>query len=151
METITIQSDINRIIDVESFITHICDVYNINNYAAIISVPLLQAVKNAIIHGNGSDSSKVVTIKCDRCMGGIYFTVSDQGVGFDYASFQSAEIPEGRGEGLFLIKTLSDKVSFADNGSTIRMDFFVSGISLTRALERRSVLRNFYSIEKVMV
>ena len=146
METLIIQSDKNNIIDVEHFVTAVCDNYNINNYAATISMSLLQAVDNAIVHGNKSDSHKTVTIVADRCKGGVYFTVSDQGEGFDYR--QAGSIPScdgNKGTGLFLMNTLSDKMSFSDNGRTVRLDFFVNGISASHALERVMSLHRFYA------
>ena len=45
MEKLVIQSDINNLIEVERFVSAVCDTYNINNYAATISMSLLQAVK----------------------------------------------------------------------------------------------------------
>ena len=145
MEKLVIQSDINKLVDVEKFVSAVCDVYNINNYAATISMPLLQAVENAIVHGNCNDPSKSVTIVCDLCKGGVYFTVSDEGQGFDYKYYESIPNEEGCGTGLFLMKTLSDKISFQNNGSSVRMDFVINGIEASRTLERLVALHNYYA------
>ena len=145
MEKLVIQSDINNLIAVERFVSVVCDAYNINNYAATISMSLLAAVENAIVHGNRNDKSRNVTIVSDYCTGGVYFSVSDEGVGFDYTAY--GEMPEqaGKGTGLYLMRTLSDKILFADNGSTVRMEFIVSGIEPARALERIVTLHNYYA------
>lgn len=145
MERIIIQSDINNLTEVERFVDIVCDSYHINNYAGTVSMSLLQAVKNAIVHGNHSDNTKQVTIESDYCRGGVYFTVSDQGEGFDFSSYGSIPDQEGRGTGIYLMKTLSDKMFFSDQGRTVRLEFIISGIEPTRALERIVTLHNFYT------
>ncbi len=149
MEKLVIQSDINNLIEVERFVSAVCDTYNINNYAATISMSLLQAVENAIVHGNKNDSAKQVTIQSDLCRGGLFFSVSDEGTGFNFSDFGSIPEQEGRGTGLFLMKTLSDKLSFQNNGSTVRMDFVINGIEASKALERIVTLRNYYATKTV--
>lgn len=145
MEKLIIQSDTSNLIEVERFVSAVCDTCNINNYAAAISMSLLQAVENAIVHGNGSDVAKRVTITSDLYKGGVFFTVSDEGCGFDFQKY--GEIPEGEGSGMgiYLMKTLSDGLSFSDGGRTVRLDFVINGIEASRALERIVALRNFYA------
>ncbi len=145
MERLVIQSDTNKLIDVEHFVSVVCDTYNINNYAGTISMSLIQAVENAIVHGNNSDPAKSVLIVADRCKGGVYFSVSDQGAGFNYLDFGSMPEQEGRGTGIYIMKALSDNLSFSDNGSTVRLEYIINGIEATRALERIMTLRNFYA------
>lgn len=149
MEQLIIQSDTNNVIEVERFVSAVCDAYNIHNYAGTISMSLLQAVENAIVHGNGSDSSKTVTVKCDQCRGGVFFSATDQGSGFDYHSYGDLPAGEGKGMGIYLMKALSDKISFLDGGRTVRMEYVVSGIEASRALERIVTLHNYYSPKKV--
>lgn len=145
MEKLVIQSDINNLVEVERFVSAVCDTYNVNNYAATISMSLLQAAENAIVHGNNSDPSKSVTIVSDLCRGGLYFSVSDEGNGFDFEKFGVIPEGEGRGTGIYLMKTLSDKMSFQNGGSTVRLEFVVNGIEASRALERIVVIRNYYA------
>lgn len=145
METLVIQSDIKNIIDVERFVYSVCDTFNINNYAAVISMSLLQAVENAIIHGNCNDPSRNVRICFDQCKGGVFFTVSDEGRGFDFCSRLSADNNAENGKGLFLMRSLADNLSFSNNGSTVRLDFVINGIEASRALERITTLRTHYS------
>lgn len=149
MERIIIQSDIDKLTEVERFVDVVCDSYNINNYAGTISMSLLQAVKNAIVHGNHSDPEKKVTIESDYNRGGVYFKVSDEGDGFDYASYGSIPVHEGEGTGIYLMKTLSDKMSYTDQGRTVCLEFVISGIEPSRALERLVKLRHFYAPKTV--
>ncbi len=145
MEKLIIQSDIDNLTEVERFVDVVCDTYHINNYAGTISMSLLQAVKNAIVHGNHSDSDKQVTIESDYCRGGVYFTVTDKGEGFDFSLFGAIPDQEGKGTGIYLMKTLSDKMTYSDQGRTVRLEFAISGIEPGRALERIVTLRNFYT------
>lgn len=149
MEKLVIQSDINNLIEVERFVCGMCDNYNVNNYTAAISMSVLQAAENAIVHGNNSDSSKHVTITSDFCKGGIYFCVSDEGVGFNYSEYNGSLPEEEKGTGLFLMRTLSDNLVFSNNGSTVKLEFKINGIESTRALERIVVLKNFYARQLV--
>lgn len=149
MEKIVIQSDINKIVDVERFVYAICDTYNINNYAAIIVVSLLEAVKNAIVHGNNNDASKMVNISFDHIRGGVCFTITDEGRGFDYQSLLVSKSDVEQSNGFFLMKKLSDHISFSDNGSKVRLDFIINGIEASRALERISILKRHYSLKAV--
>lgn len=149
MEKLVIQSDINNLIDVERFVSVVCDTYNINNYAATISMSLLAAVENAIVHGNNNDPSRKVTITSDYCNGGVYFAVSDEGVGFDFSRYGSMPEQEGKGTGLYLMRTLSDRISFSNHGSDVRMEFIVGGIEPARALERIVTLHNYFAPQVV--
>lgn len=149
MEKLVIQSDTNNLIEVERFVSAVCDTYNINNYAGTISMSLLQAVENAIVHGNKNDVDKKVTIESDLCKGGVCFSVSDEGAGFDFANYGSIPAKEGKGTGLYLMKTLSDGLSFQNNGSTVQMNFVINGIEASRALERIVTLRNYYATKTV--
>lgn len=151
MEKLIIQSDINNIIEVERFVYSVCDTFNINNYAAVIVMSLIQAVENAIVHGNGNDPSKIVTINFDYCRGGVCFSVSDQGQGFDYNSMLASMTDTPQGKGLFLMNTLSDNLSFSENGSTVRLEFVIGGIEASRALERVATLNKYYSRTLVTV
>lgn len=150
MEKIIIQSDINNLIDVERFISTICDLWNINNYSATISVSVLQAVKNAIVHGNHNDASRKVTVTADRCYGGIVVAVSDEGDGFNYSDYGDVPSDDSKGTGIYLMKTLSDKISFSDNGSTVRMEYLVNGIDASHALERITTLHRYYASNVVV-
>lgn len=151
MEKLIIQSDTSNMVEVERFVSAVCDTYNINNYAATISMSLLQAVENAIVHGNSNDPSKKVTVMCDLCRGGIFFVISDEGQGFDYEKYGSIPENDESGTGIYLMKTLSDRISFSNSGSSVRLEFVVSGIEASKALERIVTLRNHYAHRLVNV
>ncbi|MBX2981033.1 MAG: ATP-binding protein [Flavobacteriales bacterium] len=112
----------------EKLIDEACARYNVHEslYGNIL-IALTEAVNNAIHHGNALDPGKQVmlgyTIEGDN----ITFIVNDEGPGFDYEHLpdptdpQNIEKPHGRG--VFLMRALSDKVEFSDNGSTVAISF----------------------------
>lgn len=151
MEKLAIQSDMSNIVKVEDFVSRICSDKNINNYYATISMSVLQAVENAIIHGNNSDSTKMVTVISGECRGGVFFEIHDEGCGFDWKAY--GEIPDSgvAGEGIFLMKVLSDNMQFLDSGRTVRLDFLVRGIDESVAARRSNALENYFASTKVIV
>ncbi len=115
-----IESNLNKLIEVEQFIENLMLDFSINNdYFGIVSTPLLEAVKNAIIHGNQSDVLKKVSITCQISNKNLTFTVSDQGNGFDYANILSINPDERTSNGLAIIELLTDKLEFLNNGQTL--------------------------------
>src|SRR4029077_18662857 len=91
-----------------------------------IEMALLEALANAVIHGNGDSSCKSVYVTC-RCYmdGEISITVRDQGRGFDSNAVPDPTFLENllftHGRGIYLMKTLMDEVSFEEGGSVVQM------------------------------
>jgi serine/threonine-protein kinase RsbW len=130
VETLTITSDPHNIAQVEAYIEDIRAKYNIADDAfGNILISLTEAANNAIIHGNGSDPSKIVTITAELDARGkaLSFTVSDQGKGFDHNNLADPTAPENIdqpcGRGVFLMMQLADMVVFSNHGSTVEMQF----------------------------
>ena len=92
-----------------------------------VLISLTEAVNNAIIHGNKQDANKVVEVYTAKRNGKLAITVKDEGKGFDYSNLPdptSAErICECGGRGVFLMRQLSDRCRFQDNGRTVEMEF----------------------------
>ena len=144
-ESFIIQSDVANLPQVEERVFHFCRECNVGNYYSAVSVAALQAVENAIVHGNGSDASKAVTISMGTCRGGVYVEVNDEGSGFDYTQFGSLD-DDTQGEGIFVMRSLSDRMTFSDGGRQVRMEFDVAGIDPADALERASVLQAHFAL-----
>lgn len=85
-----------------------------------VSIALLEAVNNAIIHGNQRNFNKNVTIRLTIADRQIELVVSDEGSGFDPAQLDDPSKPENifrpTGRGLFFIRQLMDEVEI--NSST---------------------------------
>ena len=143
MEKFVIQSDIANMPVVEDRLFHFCRQCNVGNYYSAVSVATMQAVENAIVHGNRGDANKLVTIALGLCRGGIYAEVADEGQGFDFEKFGSLPVDdEVHGEGIFIMKQLADRLTFSEGGRQVRLEFEVAGIDPTDALQRIAVLQN---------
>jgi serine/threonine-protein kinase RsbW len=92
-----------------------------------ILISLTEAVNNAIIHGNRQDESKIVEVRTERRNGRLAILVRDEGRGFDFSNVPDPTTPERvcecGGRGVFLMRQLSDKCHFHDNGRTVEMEF----------------------------
>src|SRR5271163_188322 len=91
-----------------------------------IEIALSEALENAIVHGNGEDPHKRVSVSC-RCTpkGEVSITVQDEGQGFDTGTVPDPTAPENRlrtsGRGIYLMKTLMDQVCFEKGGAIVHM------------------------------
>jgi serine/threonine-protein kinase RsbW len=132
MDTIKIQipSISENIRIIESFIDNAKDRFNLNDdiYGNIM-IAVTESVNNAIVHGNKSDRNKNVTISLSLNDNVIKFMVEDQGLGFDYHNLPDPTAPENldkpSGRGIFLMKHLSDEVSFLHNGRIVELSFYM--------------------------
>ena len=92
-----------------------------------VLISLTEAVNNAIIHGNGQDENKVVEVRSATRNGKLAITVRDEGKGFDYSNLPdptcAEKIRECGGRGVFLMRQLSDRSRFQDNGRIVEMEF----------------------------
>ena len=118
---------------VEAYVEDIRAKYNIADDAyGNILISLTEAANNAIIHGNGSDPSKMVDITAamDERGKAITFTVTDHGKGFDHNNLPDPTDPlnvdKPHGRGVFLMKNLADNVEFNNNGQEVMLTFNVN-------------------------
>jgi len=91
-----------------------------------IEIAVLEALANAVIHGNGENPEKQAHLSCRCSMDGeVSIVVRDEGEGFDSRSVPDPTEPQGlllnHGRGLHLMKALMDEVSFEENGTVVRM------------------------------
>ena len=144
-ESFVIQSDIANLPYVEERVFHFCHECHVGNYYSTVSVAALQAAANAIVHGNGSDASKTVTVTLGTCRGGVFVEVEDQGAGFLFDDFGTMESLE-KGSGIFVMKSLADRMCYSDGGRVVRMEFDIAGIDPADALERAAVLQSHFAL-----
>lgn len=94
-----------------------------------IHLAVVEAVTNAIVHGNKLDENKDVYFETQKNDSQIKIIVKDQGKGFDAEEIPDPTLPENRekisGRGVFLIKNLADEVTFSDNGTSLQMVFML--------------------------
>lgn len=114
----------------EGYIKTLFDEYDLapDMYPNVL-ISLTEAVNNAIKHGNLNDHTKAVRIKSVRDSEKLYVVITDEGEGFDYQNLPDPTAPENiekpGGRGVFLMRQLSDRVRFRNNGSTVEIEFQV--------------------------
>lgn len=128
MHKLEIGSDVKYMLEVEGLIDEVCSSYELNeDHYGNILIAVTEAVNNAIVHGNLNDEDKKVTIEANKQDKEVVFIISDEGKGFDYTNLPDPTAPENiekpDGRGIFLMKNLSDEVSFDLNGSKVSITF----------------------------
>lgn len=128
---IDFSSKVENLSLVEKFIDNVCEENKINqDFYGNILIALTEAVNNAIFHGNNNDPQKKVTVAYKQSNEGIWFSVEDQGKGFNYDALPDPTDPENiekpNGRGVFLMKHLADKVEFYNDGRKVELQFKVS-------------------------
>ena len=100
--------------------------FNQDNFGKIL-VSTLEAVNNAIIHGNKKDESKSVEIEISFKRNILRVSVSDEGKGFKPKEIPDPTKPENienlSGRGVFLMSKLADKIEFNETGNKVTMSF----------------------------
>ena len=90
-----------------------------------LRVGLAEALANAVLYGNGRDSSKRVKVEVDFQDTTITARVTDQGAGFDpFAVPDPTVLPnllKEEGRGIFLMRKLLDEVHFNDQGNSVTL------------------------------
>lgn len=86
-----------------------------------VAIALLEAVNNAIIHGNQRNYNKYVTVRITIADQKIELVVMDEGTGFDPSKLDDPSRPENifrpSGRGLYFIRQLMDEVEINSNNS----------------------------------
>lgn len=148
---VKIESSLNEMFQVEQFVEEISEEFLLyGNYFGNILMAVTEAVKNAIIHGNGQDRKKSVVITHENTKEGLWIIVSDEGKGFDfkkYSEMGNSEISFGSEKnGLILIKALTDEIKFSNNGATIEMLFRINGIEESIFERRVAFMQDFFRV-----
>ena len=92
-----------------------------------ILTALEEALSNAVLHGNGNDPAKALTVEYSANASSVAIVVQDEGVGFDPASVpdptrpENVDIPSGRG--IMLMRAYMTEVEFDAPGNRVRMTY----------------------------
>ncbi len=128
MESITINSDIEKLRVVETLVDTLSKKLGIPDevYGKIL-ISTVEAVNNAILHGNKGDISKMVTVNFTADGNMFDVTVTDEGEGFSYNSLPDptdpANIENLHGRGVFIMRSLADAIEYNDTGNEVKMHF----------------------------
>ncbi len=123
-----VESKISSLRLVENAIDEMTGTIGINqdNYGKIL-VATLEAVNNAIKHGNKENEEKLVDVVIEYNDSQLKITVTDQGEGFDPARIPDPTLPGNiealSGRGVFLMTKLTDAIEFNEKGNSVTMTF----------------------------
>jgi len=127
-ENLKIESSIDSLHKIEDAIDKITRSAGISkeSYGKVL-IATLEAVNNAILHGNKGDRKKIVEVEVLCKTSGIVVKVTDEGKGFEPGSIPDPTRPENilavNGRGVYLMKKLADKIKFNEAGNSVEMTF----------------------------
>ena len=92
---------------------------------------LSELLYNAVIHGNGSNRDKIVTLSLDVRGGVVFCAITDEGEGFDHGALTSSFAAAGdndseHGRGIRIANALTDSFRYNVTGNTIHFEKRVS-------------------------
>jgi serine/threonine-protein kinase RsbW len=123
-----IESKVSNLGIVEKAIDEVTGELSISpeSYGKIL-VSTLEAVNNAILHGNNSDPLKTVDIEILFKSNQLKIKITDQGVGFVPQNVPDPTVPENiemlNGRGVFLMSRLADRITYSKKGNAVTMIF----------------------------
>jgi serine/threonine-protein kinase RsbW len=128
---VTIPSNPKNIRKVETFLKKVNKAIHLDEIQFHkLMVSLTEAVNNAIIHGNKSDAARKVILKCEHLPGWLLLIVEDQGRGFklDLVAnpLKKKNLMKESGRGIFLMRTLMDKVEFQQTASGLEVRLWLA-------------------------
>jgi serine/threonine-protein kinase RsbW len=116
------------IADVERLIDAACSNLALNEELfGNVLIAVTEGVNNAIIHGNQMKAELQITVSVRKNEEWVCFSIKDQGIGFDPEVVPDPTEPENilkeNGRGIFLMKNLSDDLTFEENGTRVNIFF----------------------------
>jgi serine/threonine-protein kinase RsbW len=97
-----------------------------DNYGKIL-VCTMEAVNNAILHGNHSNPEKIVDIELSFENNTLQIKVTDEGQGFRPEKVPDPTRPENieelNGRGIYLMSHLADFIEYSKKGNSVTMTF----------------------------
>ncbi len=127
-KNVSLTSKLENLREIEKIVDEISADHNIGTevYGNIL-IACLEAVNNAISHGNKLDPAKKVEVKFIIEENKLVVITKDQGAGFDYENVPDPTAPENieniDGRGIFLMRQLSDGLQFHEDGRISEMIF----------------------------
>jgi serine/threonine-protein kinase RsbW len=128
LRQLKIESDIINLRRVENAIDFLTNEIGISqdSYGKIL-IAVLEAVNNAIVHGNKADLKKRVEIDFRIEIKDLCVSVTDEGKGFKPGEVPDPTKPENieslNGRGVFLMSRLADEIVFNRKGNSVKLTF----------------------------
>jgi serine/threonine-protein kinase RsbW len=84
--------------------------------ASMVAIAAIEAVTNAVLHGNAACGGKEVRVRYEWEPGRVTITVHDEGKGFDLSCVPDPSDPErcmaSSGRGIYIMREVMDSVEF---------------------------------------
>lgn len=80
-----------------------------------LNISLIEAVDNAIFHAHHKNLGKEIEVRITNDAKKIIVEVKDEGEGFDIEKIPTPSIDQINGRGVFIIKSLMNKVGYKNN------------------------------------
>ena len=127
-EQVQLPTKMGSILIAEQKVEQVCEVLNVaDRCVGNILISVTEAVNNAIIHGNKKDESKQIVLAYSTQKNSLVFIIKDEGNGFDSSNLPDPTDPENleklHGRGVFLMRSLADKVDFEEEGKLVKLTF----------------------------
>ena len=126
--TISIPSDQEHLVAVDEFLEGTLRGYGVDeSLVADIAISVTEIVNNGIIHGNGRDKAKRVSLTINKKGDELTFIITDQGTGFNPEQvddpLKEENLLKEVGRGIFIVRSLMDSVDVqaTPNGSVVTM------------------------------
>jgi len=128
IEALTLPTDFKSLVEVENLVEKVCQIVDIQEDAyGNVLIAVTEAVNNAICHGNNENNALTIEVAVGDSTNSFCFKIKDQGKGFDYNNLPDPTSPENilkeNGRGIFLMRNLSDEVSFNEVGNEVIIYF----------------------------
>ena len=123
-----IPSDLSYVLGVNHLISMLLKEFLFPTADYRINIPLAcdEALTNAMIHGNGTDPDKKVSVQIYISSSRIKLRIKDQGEGFDVTEVENptagANVLRSSGRGVYLMKSIMDTVVYKDGGRVLELE-----------------------------
>jgi serine/threonine-protein kinase RsbW len=91
-----------------------------------VHLALEEGLMNAIKHGNGSDASKRVFLRCNLSPDRIWIEIRDEGAGFNPDELpdctEAENLHTASGRGVMLMRAYMSRVEFNESGNCVTME-----------------------------
>jgi len=127
-EEIKIESKVDNLSKVEALVDNLSKRLGISDevYGKIL-ISTIEAVNNAIVHGNKGIEWKTVEVKFDSNGSSLIISVKDEGIGYNFSEVPDPTLKENieklNGRGVFIMKKLADNLEYNEIGNEVRMTF----------------------------
>lgn len=137
-QTIRVPSRLDQVASVQKAIVgHVCASGHGPDTQFAVRLALDEALANAILHGNGNDPTKEVTVEYTVTADDVRIQVCDEGNGFNPTNVPDPTLPENlckpNGRGIMLMRAYMKDIRYNECGNCVTLVMNTDAKSATRA------------------